>query len=330
VAFHEAELAAREAERRAEAKELERTRHLAELERRAEASELHAKDLEQAKAKELEAATRRAKEAEAQLAASEAALRDSTGHLPFDLPLPDAPAKNKRLWIWAGLAIILVSFIFWKDNHQSSKITQTVLLNESENRVLDQAISTIISNYEIDSIRVEINNMLVSAKENNTRKIEESVSKLRRIKSPAGGNKKLARAANNNGLKAIKLGRFVDAVASLTQAARADPLDVEVANNLAYALRKNGMLAESRNIALCTLSLAPDRSIAWLELGTVLADENREEAAVQAFVLTYRFSQNKLKTRTVLQGMSTDNSDRPLRDAAVKALNLIDQLAAAS
>lgn len=330
VAFHEAELAAREAERRAEAKELERTRQLAELERRAEASELRAKELEQDKARELVAATRRAKEAEAQLAAQS----DSTSHAPFYPPLSDAPRRTLKLWTWLIIFIAVISLAYFNLNkvNELPRPPSNLIpfLNESEIRSSDQLINLILDSYNISAIKIQINNILVGSQENNTKKIEESISALRIIKSPASGNKKLARIANNNGLKAIKLGHFAEAVIALTQAARSDPLDVEIVNNLAYALRKTGMFAEARNMALCTLSLAPERSIAWLELGAVLADENREEAAIQAFMLTYRFSQNKLKTRTVLQRMSTDNSDRPLRDATVKALNLIDQLAAAS
>jgi len=116
VAFHEAQLAASEAQRRAEAIELARARHLADLERRAEESELRAKELERAKARELEAANRRAKEAEDQLAAFESAHSDSTSRTPFYPPLPDAPAKTLKLWTWLIIFVVGISLLYLKFN----------------------------------------------------------------------------------------------------------------------------------------------------------------------------------------------------------------------
>jgi len=109
IAFEEAVIAAREAHSRAEAIELARTRHIADLERLAEESELRAKEL----ARELEALTRRAKEAE----------EDSTSRAPFYPPLPDAPAKTLKLWTWLIIFIVGMILLYLKFN-KSTELTE--------------------------------------------------------------------------------------------------------------------------------------------------------------------------------------------------------------
>ena len=290
IAFQEAEIAAREAKRHTEAIE-------------------------------------RAKAANDRLESSDEAYRASLRYTSFPSPTPDLISKRLKLWTWVMVAIGILAIIFWKSSWQISQPQeQKTLVSFSENRPMDRAIDSIIMTYSIEAIKVEINKMLVGIKDNNEKEINASINALKKIKQPLDGNKKSARIANSKGLKFIQLGNFSDAIIAFTQAIRADPLDVEALNNLAFALRKKGMLAESRNVALCTLSLSPTRSLAWMELGIVLAYEKQENAAVLALVLMFRFSQNQQKTRSVLTALSVDNSDQLVKEIAIKTLKQINKL----
>ena len=203
--------------------------------------------------------------------------------------------------------------------------TQKVSDKDTEQRNMDRTIKSLLSSYAIEAAQVQINKMLSGSRERNGAKIDDGVNALRRLQQPARGDRKIARRANGQGLQAIRQGQFVESIGFLTEAAKADPLDVEVLNNLAFALHKNGRLLESRNVALCALLLSPTRSSAWAELGTVLAQEKKEDLAVAALMLTFRFSQNQQRTRDALNGYIADKSDPLVQGAASKALYEIDR-----
>ena len=196
---------------------------------------------------------------------------------------------------------------------------------DSEQRSLDEPTKSILANYSIDAIGNQVTKILVGVRDNDAAKIESGINALKQLRQPSRGDRKTARRANNEALKAIQRRQFAEAIAKLTEAAKADPLDVEVVNNLAYALHKNGKLYEARIVALCALSLSPTRSSAWAELGTVLAQENKADRAVAALMLTYRFSQNQQKTRDMLKDLIDDKEDPLVQGAALKALNQINQ-----
>ena len=326
IAFEEEGRAAREAQQRADAVERDRARHIEELERRARQSEIHATEVEKAKAEEVEAAVRRAKEAEDRLAATEAALRESESHAPDVPPLRDTPTSTLRRWSWVMGIVVLAAWGYWSTTKTPPpQAVQNLSENDGAQRTLGEPIRAVLVSYSIDDIKVQINKILSGVSEKNERKIDDGINALRQIRQPARGDRKVARRANSQGLKGIQRGQWAEAIASLTEAAKADPLDVEVVNNLAFALHKNGWLQEARNVALCALSLSPTRSSAWAELGTVLAHEKKEDIAVAALFLTFRFSQNRQKTRDVLRGFIADNSDPLVQSAAFKTLNQIDQ-----
>ena len=326
IAFEEEGRAEREEQQRADAAERDRARHIEELERRARQSEIHATEVERAKAEEVEAAVRRAKEAEDRLAATEASLRESPSRVPYYSPLKSSPTKTLRRWSWVMLIAVVGAWVYWSTTKTLPPQTvQNLSENDGAQRTLGEPIRAVLISYSIDDIKVQISKILSGVSEKNERKIDDGINALKQIRQPARGDRKLARRANIQGLKGIQRGQLAEAIAFLSEAAKADPLDVEVVNNLAFALHKNGRLQEARTVALCALSLSPRRSSAWAELGTVLAHEKKEDIAVAALLLTFRFSQNQQKTRDVLRGFIADNSDPLVQSAALKTLNQIDQ-----
>lgn len=115
------------------------------------------------------------------------------------------------------------------------------------------------------------------------------------VPKPRRGDRSRARALNEQGIALLKAERYPDAAVSFRSAAAADPGDVEVLNNLAYAL----LLAEDYRAAadavVATLTAAPSRAMAWETLGQILVGLGQSDAAVGAFKMVVRTSSDTAK-----------------------------------
>ncbi len=115
------------------------------------------------------------------------------------------------------------------------------------------------------------------------------------------GDRDAARKKNALGLKAFRAGRYDKALQYFESATRLYPHDAETVNNEGYALLKLRRLGAARTRILDALALAPERSAAWANLGTVLAESGDELLAVGAFFNTWRFSTNRKSTVRFLE-----------------------------
>jgi tetratricopeptide (TPR) repeat protein len=134
-------------------------------------------------------------------------------------------------------------------------------------------------------------------------------------------NRKTARALNAKGLKYNENWQFAEAAQAFQQAYQADPADIEIINNLGHAHMKNGNGIEAERSLLETLTLVPDRSSAWADLGQLYANQGSLSASVACFANAYRFSPRKDITRQFLERLSRDGNERE-REAARQALQL--------
>jgi len=134
-------------------------------------------------------------------------------------------------------------------------------------------------------------------------------------------NRKTARALNAKGLKYNENWQFAEAAQAFQQAYQADPADIEIINNLGHAHMKNGNGIEAERSLLETLTLVPDRSSAWADLGQLYADQGSLSVSVACFANAYRFSPRKDITRQFLERLSRDGNERE-REAARQALQL--------
>lgn len=119
--------------------------------------------------------------------------------------------------------------------------------------------------------------------------------------SPPGypvGDRKQARAANSEGLALLKAGQPAEAVAALQRGVAADASDIEIRNNLAYALMKAQDNGQAVQVLAQVLAQAPDRSSAWANLSEALDKPGAAQAALRTAV---RFSANREKTLVYLR-----------------------------
>ena len=137
---------------------------------------------------------------------------------------------------------------------------------------------------------------------------------------PEKGDVKLGRALNQQGLAAFSQENFTNAASLFLDAARANPADIEVLNNYAYALLKSGNNQLAQQVLGYVLSLAPGRTSAWANLGEIYANLNRIDASAASLVVGFQFSGNKEKTLEFFNKTSESTSNNALKSAITKAL----------
>lgn len=192
---------------------------------------------------------------------------------------------------------------------------------EATSNKQDEALKLAISNFSLNEIKQYIGIMLDGVKDHNDSDINSGLAALNQMAHPKRGDRKVARNYNAKGLSGMRSGSFSEAVSIFADAVRTDPADPEIIDNLSIALQKISRFEDARHAALCALSLAPTRATAWANLGTVLAQENKEESAVASFMLTFRFSKNQQKTRDYFKSLVDGDAPTPVKQAAAKALN---------
>lgn len=162
--------------------------------------------------------------------------------------------------------------------------------------------------------------MITAALANDNRRIIEIRDQILSQPKPDRGDRKRARALNDEGLSYLNTQEPDKAVASLQLATKMDPGDIEIVNNLGYALMKAGRLREAKQALMKTLLTAPDRTSAWANLGHVYAMMEKKREAVGCFTNAYRFSQNTEKTKNVFTDLSKKHENQNVRQALAEAL----------
>lgn len=140
-----------------------------------------------------------------------------------------------------------------------------------------------------------------------------------------GGDRREARLANEQGLAQLKQGNLDGALAIFQRGATADPGDVEVQNNLAYALIQAGRDNEAVAVLTHVLSLAPDRTSAWANLAEAAAPADTE-TSVSTLKLALHFSANRSRTIAVLHQTAQTSESPQFRTAAMKVLSSLESV----
>lgn len=165
--------------------------------------------------------------------------------------------------------------------------------------------------------------MLDGAKNNNEATIQSAVDAIKQLSLPPKGNRKASRAANDEGLAALKANALDDAIAKFKEGVAADSSDQEIINNLGHTYILQGKIAEAAEAIQQALTLAPNRSSAWVNLAFTYAKSGKNEEAVAAYLLAYKFSPNQQKTRAFIAKQSQEDPDQKVRDAATSVLGMI-------
>jgi hypothetical protein len=134
------------------------------------------------------------------------------------------------------------------------------------------------------------------------------------------GDRKNARALNEEGLIEFKKGNSNGATDLLKKASAADPADVEISSNLGYVALRADRLDDAVTGLSNALILDPRRTSTWLPIAELYAKRGKSDNAVRALLLGYEFSGNKEKTISVYEEKiaTADREDmRPIYAEAV-------------
>jgi tetratricopeptide (TPR) repeat protein len=136
---------------------------------------------------------------------------------------------------------------------------------------------------------------------------------------PKQGNRKLARAANGQGLAYLKSGQLVEAARAFQEGRLANPADVEIVNNLGYAYLLDNDPVSAEAYMFIALGMQPNRSAAWGNLGQAYVKKGQMADAVSSFTNAYRFSRDLNQTHSYFLVMMEKENDVNLKQALRQA-----------
>ena len=167
--------------------------------------------------------------------------------------------------------------------------------------------------------------------------MDHAFARLESTPRPVRGDRKTARQLHAQGLSLIgQVGLEPLAVEKLKLAHIADPLDVQVVNDLAYAEAAAGQHLAALESLLKALRLAPTRTSAWVNLAQTVPFTERSPDEVKRteplfYLLGYYFSGNRAKTIEYLHTKAADENAKPeVRAGAANALEWLERLLAAA
>lgn len=138
-------------------------------------------------------------------------------------------------------------------------------------------------------------------------------AELKTRPKPPRGDRRLARSLNDRGLALWQRQRFAEAAVLFRQAHDADPSDVEIRENLGYALLKSGKVVEAKSAVLSALELAPERASAWGSLGLIQAKQGLHSEAVAYVITAYGYARDRKRALDVYRRLAATDPDPKVR-----------------
>jgi tetratricopeptide (TPR) repeat protein len=221
-------------------------------------------------------------------------------------------------WI-SGVGVITVAggigvYLYFQKPVYEPKIVQKSMFSESSPSFIVNSAPQKIPQVQENLQEANIKQVLELA-EDKFWQVKNRAAKL----SPKQGNRRAARVANDRGLAHLQGGRIADAIYNLQQAYRANPADIEIVNNLGYAYLLNNDPVAAENYLLMALTMQPERSAAWGNLGQTYVKKGQTAEGVASFSNAYRFSRDLKQTHSYFLAMMEKENDGNLKQALRQA-----------
>jgi tetratricopeptide (TPR) repeat protein len=148
----------------------------------------------------------------------------------------------------------------------------------------------------------------------------------------AHGDRAGARTANVEGKAALQAQNYASAVEAFRRGVAADPADIELLNNLGYALEESGQQQDAIDAISNVLVRAPRRTAAWANLASSLAESGHLPEAKAAMSVAVHYTGNRDRTLAFLQEQAANGKSDAIRQmsAAVSQQALTIPVAAAA
>jgi Flp pilus assembly protein TadD/TM2 domain-containing membrane protein YozV len=166
-----------------------------------------------------------------------------------------------------------------------------------------------------------ISQMIQNVQSDN-RSFEAAFSALRVLPKALAGDAQKAEASNPIGLKALKEKDYSKAVSAFLEAVQADPSTARYMSNLGFAEMCAGDLGTAEKHTIQSIALAPDRRVAWNNLGQIKAKQDKQDEAIACFMIAYKLS--KGESLVYLKSLYADD-DQKIRAAGRLALEKLGQ-----
>jgi LSD1 subclass zinc finger protein len=139
------------------------------------------------------------------------------------------------------------------------------------------------------------------------------------------GDRKSGRSSNQEGVALLRQSNIPQAIEAFKRGLDANPADIEIKNNLAFAYILNDDLNNAEQLLVDVLTRSPERSSAWANLSELYARKGGQANTSQAALrLAVHFSQNKQRTKDYLITITQTHPVALYRDIASKVILEID------
>lgn len=149
--------------------------------------------------------------------------------------------------------------------------------------------------------------------------IQELKQKIDGLPKPAKGERKSARAINEQALSLFNSSKVAESIELFNQASQLDKSDPEILNNLGYALLRNGKLEDAKTALIDALAISPGRASAWQNLADILTLQGEGLKGVAAYKNVFRFSKNRSKTHAFMDKLNLSDGS-VMKDARQQAI----------
>lgn len=199
-----------------------------------------------------------------------------------------------------------------QENPAQSQQVQPAQATQSSAPAQEQAPASTVA------LPTEINRVLQYAATADWHGVDSLTERIQQQGTPAAGNRDrvAARGANAEGKAALQHADFEQAIAAFKCGVEADPLDVELLNNLGYALGEGGHQADAVTVLGEVLHRAPRRTAAWANLSASLAELGQPEQAKSALVVALHYSSQRERTIEFLRQQSTAGRSAAIREVS--------------
>ena len=231
--------------------------------------------------------------------------------------------KKRRRYYLAVIAVALLLVAIFRGTHTEKAQSAAVVQPEVEKTVPPQPVQTTDNRLSPAAAKGVLLGMLAAANKGDAVALDASLRELESVASPAVGDRKAARLANESGLAALKNQDYSAAIAGFKQGLAADPSDVEVLNNLGFALYLGGDLIGSKGVIEQCLLYAPQRAAAWVNLGDIFFKEGKYDEGVNAYLLAYKFTKKREKLYKFVENQAENDPDPHVRMFYTRVLNAL-------
>jgi Tfp pilus assembly protein PilF len=153
--------------------------------------------------------------------------------------------------------------------------------------------------------------------------LERDASRINSLERFARGDRKVARDFNQRGLQAFNNQDYRLAAKLFRQGVQADPGDIELAANLAFALMRGGEIDAAGQPLANALILNPRRTATWTPLAEYFVQIDGFNYAVRSLLVGYYYSRNQETTYRFYADKSQSEANAGLRRAYQAAFDVI-------